>query len=118
VGTLLAVVLALGLRTVAVELGPGLAALDPFNPLAIAGSAVVAGAGAAVVYAAAVRFSDAPVAVFLGAAVVVFVGMLVPVLAVAPDLGVGDVGQAWLIALHGAVAVPLVIAVARLGSAR
>ena len=113
-GTLVAVVLALAVRAAAVATDPGLGALDPFAVVPVVGSAVVAGAGAAVVYAAAVRLTARPVRTFLVAAAVVFVAMLVPVVTVAPTLGAGTAARGWLVAMHLAVAVPLVVAVARL----
>jgi hypothetical protein len=114
-GTLVAVVLALAVRTAAVATDPGLVTLDPFSVVPVVGSGVVAGAGAAVVYAAAVRLTARPVRTFLVVAAVVFLAMLVPVVAVAPALGAGAAAQGWLVAMHAAVAVPLVVAVARLG---
>ncbi|WP_276272123.1 DUF6069 family protein [Haloarcula litorea] len=83
-------------------------ATSPFAAVPIVASTVVAGTGAAVAYAALVRFTDRPVRNFTVLAGVVFVGMLVPVVAVAPTLGVTATGQAVLVALHVAVAVPLV----------
>ncbi|MBX0323556.1 hypothetical protein EGH21_10995 [Halomicroarcula sp. F13] len=54
------------------------------------------------------RLTDRPVRNFVAVSALVFVGMLVPVLVVAPSLGVTGVGQAVLVALHVVVAVPLV----------
>jgi hypothetical protein len=115
VGTAAAVVLAFVTRSVALGVNPDLAALDPFGIGPIAGSAVAAGVGAAVVYAGAVRYTARPVRTFLAAAAAVFVLMLLPVAFVSPELGVGTGGQLWLVVLHAAVAVPLVLAVVRLG---
>lgn len=115
IGTLIAVVFALGLRWIAVSTNPELAALGPFAPLPIVVSVIVAGVGAALVYTVGVRYATRPVRTFLLAAGGVFVAMLLPVLLVAPTLGVGTIGQLWLVGLHLAVALPLVTAIVRIG---
>jgi hypothetical protein len=110
-GVLVAVVAALLVRTlvVAVDLSLGAGGpASPFGTLPIVSSAVVAGAGAAVAYAVVARLTARPVRNFLAISAAVFVVMLVPVFAAAPAMGLTAVGQAALVALHVAVAVPLV----------
>lgn len=107
-GTALAVLLALTTRGLALEVDPSLAGQAPFDTLAVAGSAVAAGVGAALVWTGLVRWAARPVRRFLVVAGAVFAVMLVPVATLAPELGVTGAGQAWLVALHAAVALPLV----------
>ena len=83
-------------------------AMSPFGIPAIL-SAVVAGVGAAVAYAALVRYTDRPTRNFGILSALVFLLMLVPAFTFATEQGVaGGVGQGLLVALHAAVAVPLV----------
>jgi len=83
-------------------------AMSPFGIPAVL-SAVVAGVGAAVAYAALVRYTDRPARNFGVLSAIVFLLMLVPVFAFAPEQGVAEgAGQAMLVALHAAVAVPIV----------
>jgi hypothetical protein len=88
--------------------------LGPFQWLPLVASTVVAGVGATLVYAALDRYTARPGRNFLAVSAVVFVGMLVPVLTVAPSLGVAGDLQAVLVALHAAVAVPIVAVLYRL----
>lgn len=81
---------------------------SPFGAIPIVTSTVVAGAGAALAYAALVRLTARPVRNFSVLSVAVFALMLVPVVAVAPELGLTVTGQAALVVIHTAVAVPLV----------
>jgi len=83
-------------------------AMSPFGIPAVL-SAIVAGAGAAVAYTALVRYTDRPARNFGILSALVFLGMLVPPFAFAPEQGVAEgTGQALLVVLHAAVAVPLV----------
>jgi peptidoglycan/LPS O-acetylase OafA/YrhL len=83
-------------------------AMSPFGIPAVL-SAVVAGTGAAVTYAALVRYTDRPARNFGILSAAVFLLMLVPVFASAPGQGVSEgTGQALLVVLHAAVAVPIV----------
>jgi hypothetical protein len=110
-GVLVAAIAALLVRGIVSALGADVGVTgpqSPFGTVPILASSVVAGTGAAVAYAALVRLTARPVRSFLVLAAVVFVGMLVPVFAVAPTAGVTTVGQAVLVVLHVAVAVPLV----------
>jgi|GEM_PF-1011760 putative Mn2+ efflux pump MntP len=110
-GVLIAVVLALFVRTLAlgvgVDLGPtGVSSPFALTPLVM--TTVVAGVGAAVAYAALDRLTARPVRNFLMLGGLVFVGMMLPVILFAPTLGVTSVGQVVLAVLHAVVAVPLV----------
>ncbi|MFW6317378.1 MAG: hypothetical protein ACOC06_02795, partial [Halorubrum sp.] len=67
----------------------------------------VAGVGAAVTYALVDRLTARPVRNFVAIAAAVFAVMLVPVVVVAPAMGVSPIGQALLVAYHLLVAVPL-----------
>jgi hypothetical protein len=88
-------------------------AMSPFGAIPVVLSAVVSGTGAAVVYAALVRLTDCPARNFGILSAVVFALMLVPVFAFAPEQGVAEgTGQALLVVLHAAVAVPMVAFVA------
>ncbi|WP_262177882.1 DUF6069 family protein [Haloarcula laminariae] len=110
-GVFLGVVAALAVAAIAGALGLDLGvsgAQSPFGAVPIVTSTVVSGVGAAVAYAAIVRFTDRPVRNFTALSAAVFVVMLVPVFAFAPSLGLTAVGQAALVAIHAAVAVPLV----------
>ncbi|MFC6974108.1 DUF6069 family protein [Halomicroarcula sp. GCM10025709] len=109
-GVLVAVVAALLVRAVVTTLGLPVGpsgATSPFASFPIVTSVVVAGVGAALVYAGLVRTTARPVRNFAALVAVVFLGMLVPVVAVAPALGVTAVGQAVLVVLHLVVAVPI-----------
>jgi peptidoglycan/LPS O-acetylase OafA/YrhL len=87
-------------------------AMSPFGIPAVL-SAIVAGAGAAVAYAGLVRYTGRPARNFGILSAVVFVLMLVPVFTFAPEQGVREgTGQAVLVVLHAAVAVPVVAFVA------
>jgi len=81
---------------------------SPVSAIPIVMSTVVSGIGAAVAYAALTRLSERPVQNFTALSAAVFVVMLVPVVVVAPSLGLTAVGQGVLVLLHVAVAVPLV----------
>jgi hypothetical protein len=110
-GVLVAVVVALVVRTLAGAVGVPLGAggpTSPFGTLPIVLSTVVSGTGAALAYAALVRLTERPVRNFTVLAAVVFAGMLVPVIFVAPAMGLTLFGQATLVVLHAVVAVPLV----------
>lgn len=111
VGVLVAVVLALFVRGLAlgvgVDLGPT-GATSPFALVPLVMTTVVAGAGAAVAYAALDRLTVRPVRNFLALGGLVFVGMMLPVVLFVPTLGVTPVGQVVLAILHAVVAVPLV----------
>ncbi|MDT3436084.1 DUF6069 family protein [Haloarcula sp. 1CSR25-25] len=110
-GVLVAVVLALFVRGLAlgsgVSLGPT-GASSPFAVVPLVMSTMVAGAGAAVAYAVLDRLTARPVRNFLLLGGLVFVGMMLPVVLFAPTLGVTLIGQLVLIVLHAVVAVPLV----------
>ena len=110
-GVLVAVVLALIVRGLAlgagVDLGPT-GATSPFALIPLVMTTVVAGAGAAVAYAALDHLTARPVRNFLMLGGLVFVGMMLPVVLFAPTLGVTAVGQVVLAVLHAVVAVPLV----------
>lgn len=111
VGVLVAVVLALIIRAVALGIGVVLGPTGPTSPFAslpLVMTTVVAGVGAAVAYAVLDRSTARPVRNFLALAVVVFAGMLLPVVLFAPTLDVTPVGQMFLGVLHAVVAVPLV----------
>ena len=87
-------------------------AMSPFGIPAVL-SAVVAGTGGAVTYAALVRYTDRPARNFGVLSATVFLLMLVPVFASAPRQGVSEgTGQALLVVLHAAVAVPVVASIA------
>jgi peptidoglycan/LPS O-acetylase OafA/YrhL len=117
--TALGVLAGVVLAAVVVVLGVDLLGLDvlqpgedrvmsPFGVPAVL-SAVVAGTGAAVAYAALVRYTGRPARNFGILSAVMFALMLVPVFTFAPEQGVAEgAGQALLVALHAAVAVPLV----------
>lgn len=110
-GVLVAVVLALFVRGLALGLGVDLGptgVTSPFALVPLVMTTVVAGAGAAVAYAALDRLTARPVRNFLTLAVLVFVGMMLPVVVFAPTLGVTPAGQVVLAVLHAVVAVPLV----------
>jgi hypothetical protein len=110
-GVVSALVLAFAVRLLVGALDVNLGVAGPTTPFGtgpIAGSTVVAGVGAAVVYAALVRLTARPTRNFLVVAAAVFAVMLVPVFAFAPSLGVTPAGQVVLVALHAAVAAPLV----------
>jgi len=114
-GVLVGVVAALAVSGIVAALGLDVGvsgAQSPFGAVPIVTSTVVSGAGAAVAYAALVRFTARPVRNFTALSAAVFVVMLLPVVAVAPSLGLTAVGQGALVALHVAVAVPLVAFVA------
>jgi hypothetical protein len=81
---------------------------SPFGAVPIVMSTIVAGVGAAVAYAGLVRLTERPVRNFVAVSAVVFTAMLVPVFVIAPSLGLTAVGQAALVLLHVAVAVPIV----------
>lgn len=110
-GVLVAVVLALFVRGLAlgsgVDLGPT-GASSPFAVIPLVTTTVVAGAGAAVAYAAVDRLTTRPIRNFLMLGGLVFVGMMLPVVSFAPTLGVTPIGQVVLAVLHAAVAAPLV----------
>ena len=110
-GVLVAVVLALFVRGLAlgsgVDLGPT-GASSPFAVVPLVMTTMVAGAGAAVAYAALDRLTARPVRNFLLLGGLVFVGMMLPVVLFAPTLGVTPVGQVVLAVLHAVVAAPLV----------
>ena len=109
-GVLVAVVALLGTQAVvdATEIAVGATgAMSPFSAGALVGSAIVAGAGAALTYAAVDRFTARPVRNFVAIAAAVFLVMLVPVVAVAPAMGVTPIGQGLLVLYHLLVAVPL-----------
>jgi hypothetical protein len=83
-------------------------AMSPFGIPAVL-SAVVAGTGAAVTDAALIRYTSRPARNFGILSATVFLLMLVPVFASAPEQGVSEgTGQALLVVLHAAVAVPIV----------
>ncbi|MDS0299305.1 DUF6069 family protein [Halogeometricum sp. S1BR25-6] len=110
-GVLTAVVLVfaarLAVELLGVDVGAG-GAMDPFAAGPLLGSAVVAGVFAAVAYAALDRFTARPTRNFVALAAAVFAVMLVPVLTVAPSMGVTAAGQVVLAAFHILVAVPVV----------
>lgn len=110
-GVLVAVVLALVVRTVTLEIGVDLGPTGPTSPFAslpLVMTTVIAGVGAAVAYAVLDRLTARPVRTFLALAAMVFAGMLVPVVVFAPTLDVTPIGQVFLGVLHAVVAVPLV----------
>ncbi|MBX0303284.1 DUF6069 family protein [Haloarcula salinisoli] len=114
-GVLVGVVAALVVSAIVTTLGLDLGvsgAQSPFGAVPIVMSTVVSGAGAAVAYAVLVRVTDRPVRKFTVLSAGVFVVMLIPVVAIAPSLGLTAVGQGVLVLLHVAVAVPLVAFVA------
>ena len=110
-GVLVAVVLALFVRGLALGVGVNLGPTGASSPFALSPlvmSTVVAGVGAAVAYAVLDRLTGRPVRNFLVLAGVVFVGMMLPVALFAPTLGVTTVGQVVLAIFHAVVAAPLV----------
>ena len=110
-GVLTALVLVFAARLVVALLGVDVGAAGATSPFAAApilGSVVVAGVLAAVAYAALDRFTARPTRNFVALAAVVFAAMLVPVLTVAPAMGVTAAGQAVLAVFHVLVALPLV----------
>jgi hypothetical protein len=114
-GVLTALVLVFAARLVVELLGVNVGAAGATNPFAAApvlGSVVVAGVLAAVAYAALDRFTARPTRNFAALAAVVFAAMLVPVLTVAPSMGVTAAGQVVLAVFHILVALPLVAFVA------
>lgn len=111
VGVLAALVVSGIVGTLGLNLGVS-GAQSPFGATPIVMSTVVAGVGAAFAYAGLVRFTDRPVRNFSILSAAVFVVMLLPVVAVAPALGLTAVGQGALVLIHVAVAVPLVAFVA------
>jgi len=114
-GVLVGAVAALAVSAIVTVLGLDVGvsgAQSPFGAVPIVTSTVVSGVGAAVAYAALVRVTDRPVRNFSVLSAAVFVVMLVPVLAIAPSLGLTVVGQGALVLSHVAVAVPLVAFVA------
>lgn len=111
IGVVVAIVALLVAQSLITVLGVDVGTPGEQNPFAVGslvGSTVVAGIGAALVYAALDRFTDRPVRNFVVVAVGVFALMLVPVLTVAPTIGVTPTGQAVLVLYHLLVAVPLV----------
>lgn len=111
--------LGIGVAVIAVLLGQALVAalalnvgpsgsMSPFTAGPLIGTTVVAGAAASIVYAGLVRFTGSPVRNFAAVSVVVFTLQLLPVVVVAPSLGVTPVGQAVLVVYHVLVAVPIV----------
>jgi len=82
-------------------------AMSPFGAGPLVGSSIAAGGGAALIYAAVDRFTARPVRNFVAIAAAVFVVMLVPVVVVAPAMGVTPTGQGLLVLYHLIVAVPL-----------
>ena len=114
-GVLVGAVAALAVSAIVTVLGLDVGvsgAQSPFGAVPIVTSTVVSGVGAAVAYAALVRVTDRPVRNFSVLSAAVFVVILVPVLAIAPSLGLTVVGQGALVLSHVAVAVPLVAFVA------
>ena len=91
-------------------------AMSPFSAGPLVVATVVAGAGAAVVCAGLIRFTARPVRDFVAVSAVVFALQLLPVIAVAPSLGVTAVGQAVLVLYHVVVAVPIVAALLGIGA--
>lgn len=110
-GVLVAVVLALFVRGLAlgsgIDLGPT-GASSPFAVGPLVMTTTVTGAGAAVAYAAIDRLTARPVHNFLLLGGLVFIGMMLPVVLFAPTLGVTTAGQVVLTVLHTVVAAPLV----------
>ena len=109
-GVLVAVLALLGTQAVvdAIEIAVGATgAMSPFSAGASVGSAIAAGVGAALTYAAVSRFTARPARNFVAIAAAVSLVMLVPVVAVAPAMGVTPIGQGLLVLYHLLVAVPL-----------
>jgi hypothetical protein len=110
-GVLVAVVLALFVRGLAlvsgVDLGPT-GASSPFALVPLVMTTMVAGVGAAIAYAALDRLTARPVRNFLMLGGLVFVGMMLPVVLFVPTLGVTLIGQVVLTVLHAVVAAPIV----------
>jgi hypothetical protein len=90
--------------------------LGPLQSLPLVASTFVAGLVTTVVYAALDRYTTRPARKFnfLAASAVVIVGTLVPVLTLAPSLGVTGDLQSILLALHAVVAAPIVALLIRL----
>lgn len=110
-GVLIAVVALLLVRGIATGLGANLGVTGPQTPFGLVpmvSVTLVSAIGAAIAYAALSRLTERPVRNFVVLAAVVFVGMMVPVVTVAPAIGVTAVGQAVLVIFHAVVAVPLV----------
>lgn len=110
-GTGVAVVSVLVVQALVEGLNVGVGASGPMSPFAVGplvGTTIVAGAAAAIVYAGLVRFTNRPTRNFAVVAVAVFALQLVPVFALAPSLGVTQIGQAVLVLYHVLVAVPIV----------
>lgn len=112
-GVVVAVVASLLVLGIVTLLGLDLGVPGPNSPFAVAptiAGTVFAGAGAAVAYAVLARYTARPTRNFLALAGVVFAAMLLPILVVAPSMGVSPVGQAVLVLVHAVVAVPIVAA--------
>jgi len=110
-GALVAVVAVLIVQAFVAALGVDVGTAsdpDPFaaGPLVVA--TAVGAAGAAVAYAVAVAATDRPAVTFVVAAAVGFAASLVPVVAVAPGLGVTVTGVTVLLLYHFLVAASLV----------
>ncbi|MFC4359969.1 DUF6069 family protein [Halobium salinum] len=88
--------------------------LDPFRWAPIIGSTVASGVGATVVYALLDRYTERPVRNFLAVAGAVLLAMFVPLVTVAPALGVDPTGQILLGVLHVVVAATVVAVLLRL----
>ena len=91
-------------------------AMSPFSAGPLVVATVVAGAGAAVVCAGLIRFTGRPVRNFVAVSAAVFGVQLIPVVTLAPSLGVTPVGQAVLVIYHVIVAVPIVAALLGIGA--
>jgi len=115
IGVLVAVMLVLLAQSLVgvlgLEVGP-IGPQTPFNVGPLVTSAVAAGVGAAVVYALLDRLTATPNRNFVVTSAVVFVLLLVPVVTLAPAMGVTPLGQVVLAVYHVLVAVPLVLVVA------
>ena len=110
IGVGVAVVALLVVQVIVDTLGVELGASGPMTPFAagpLVGATVVAGVGAAVVYAVVVGVTTRPGRNFVAVAAVVFGVMLVPVVLVAPSMGITPAGQAVLVLYHLLVAVPI-----------
>lgn len=111
VGALVAVVAVLIVQASVVALGVdvgGTGDPDPFAAGPLVGATVAGAAGAAVVYAGAVALTDRPVVTFAVVAALGFAASLVPVVAVAPGMGVTVTGVTVLLLYHFLVASSLV----------
>ncbi|MWG35940.1 DUF6069 family protein [Halomarina oriensis] len=117
VAALLALVLTVVARFVAVALDSTLAGVEQFGWVPIVAVTLVASVGATLVYATLDRLTERPARWFLVAAALVFLFMLAPLTLGAGDLGLPTNAQLGLGALHLTAAVGIVVGLLGVGSA-